>query len=331
MLSRKRMVHKFFSNKKRIVVIFYFDKKGKDYYQKLGPKEKAVIDFNIKAVNKIICSVIDLNSDVVGESRLKIEIKITEFVVPTNMARTESKTKPGEMYLALGAVFLTNSLDAKQLINYFIRLIRHEFAHTQDVVIKDGYKEYGEVFLKHLDDLLPFNLLISIDFMRQEGFSEWTSDFHDFHSATHLGKDFSALKELFHEKIHSIKTSEEPYTAYRLVGTLPYSMGFHVFVILTLDFLRKHGKLNDFRLVDYGHNEYPVSMLFSKLDDGLFLYPSLNRRDFRQLYTYFKRLNRFMFIEKYLIGFNNLGYDKKHFIFTDQEIESFLALKKEIK
>jgi hypothetical protein len=329
MLTNKRKVNKFKSGNKKITTIIYFDKKGSEFYKKLGKKKQAVVEYNLNLIDENVAHAVKLNSEMIGESSLKIEIKITEFVVPTNLARTEGKTKPGEFYLAIGIAFLSKKIEQDELWGYFFDLIRHEFAHTQDIAIKKGNNKYEKIFEMYRNNLLPWNLLISIDLMKKEGFAIWTEHFHKYAKAPLIGHEFTPKKDLFRKKVRSILKSEEPYSAYQLVGTLPYDLGYHIFAIITLDFLKKHER--DHKLIDSNRQEYAVSKLFQKIDQGIFLYPSLTQRDYKQLYTYFKLLDRFKLIERYMVSFTNLGFSKRYFIFTDHQIKLFLELKKHLK
>lgn len=328
----KRITQKIISGKKEIILSFYFDKKGKEYYTQLNDEKQKLLLNSYEKLQELLILALKENNELIDSYKVKIEIKITKFVIDTNIARVESeKSNMNEMFFAIGVVYLLEEFPKNMIENTsnIQTTINHELTHVHDYNFTKNQDNIKNIFEKYKNsNLLPYNLIISLNYMKSEGLATWTELFFNSKEEYCFVGNFSNYKEEFRKKINYIQKSKEIYSAYELIGTTGYYLGLHMFFIITLANIKKRNKLHEFFLVDEKHNTYPAINFFliDKITT-IWFYPIPEKIFLRELYTGFRTFDEFQFIEQYYNAFLYLGFNKDNLIFTKDEIKIILNLK----
>lgn len=328
----QRIVKKITYGKKKISLILYFDSLGNEYYNRASSKQKKDILKAYSKLEKLIRLVFEENSELIDSSKTKIEIKVTRFKCAENVARTEiEKCNYMGMYFEVGVIFLEKHLlnDEYNLKSYFSSVINHELTHGHDYKMQKNNLDFQEIFEKYKNvNLLPYNLILTLRFMRNEGLARWVGNFYNLNEEFCYLNHFEKFKKPYKKKLYSILKSDKQYSAYNLVGFLPYELGFHMFLIITLSYLKKRNLLNSFSIINKNHNKIDFNLYYDyEKDNDLWLYPLPKKNILRQFYTAFRLLDEFQLLEKYLKAFKELGFKEENLIFSKEEIKVIRSLK----
>jgi predicted SnoaL-like aldol condensation-catalyzing enzyme len=289
------------------------------------------------------------NLYIIETNRIKIELKVTKLSNSKAIARCGENSSHSEMFLEIGIERLTRD---NTTISNLKEVLIHEMGHANDKK-KDKFNLETKIFNKYKDsNLLPYNLFITIKMMKIEGFAIWCDRFfrNNSESQKYDGKkgftmwfkrffkkspeeiyinSFLKNKINYRAKIYSVTKSKEEYSAYNLVESLFYELGFHIYFIITLSYIKNNEILENFKLINQGNLEFNILEFFIyEKDNNIFLKGKFEENFLRQCYTKFKTFDQFDLIREYIKACGNLGLDQENRIFTKDEIKLYLKLEK---
>jgi hypothetical protein len=276
----KRSVEKINSGKKKITISTLFDKKALQFYDNSNIITQQLIKSQYSKLKEVIKDILSQNSEIIETNSIQIEFKITEFENPNNSAQCDERSSQNKMFFKIGIV----QLQEKQ--NFDERLAHtliHEIAHSNDIKRHPRDLE-DKLFNKYKNsNLLPYNLFITIQNMKSEGFAIWCDRFFKFDNEVIYVDKFLEHKINYRGKIYSSIKSEEKYSAYQLINTIFYPLGLHIYFIITLNYMKNAKILNNFKLINYEKQEFNVLEFFEyEKINNLFLDPAPNKEFVRQ-------------------------------------------------